>query len=315
MDFADRVTTNPSTRALPRLFRCMWQQARLTPVCPPTPIEGRTALVTGGSRGIGLETSRGLAARGAEVISAARGEEAGKRIAEDLRAEHGRAAHFVPLDLGDLRSLPATFDRLESLLRDRRLDIVVANAGLWPLRHGLSAQGHEIAFATNVLGHHALIEGLLHRDLLAECARIVVVTGDIYIMAAECTSDYSYRFALGGQLAYCRSKLGNLWYAQELARRYPALRVYAVHPGVIASELSGSNTGAIGAIKRALMLSPKQGAQTSLFCATHPDLESGTYFHNTLGCVRLRPDDPGCDSARAQALWDHLGRLTRVAGV
>jgi len=126
------------------------------------------ALVTGGSRGIGLETSRGLASRGAEVVAASRGEALGRSVADDLRAAFGRPAHFVPLDLSDLASPPVALDRLEGVLGGRRLDLLVANAGLWPLRHRLSAQGHEIAFATNVLGHHALIRGALERGLLAE---------------------------------------------------------------------------------------------------------------------------------------------------
>jgi hypothetical protein len=77
-----------------------------------------------------------------------------------------------------------------------------------------------------------------------------------------------------------------------------------VHPGVIASELGVGNTGIAGAVKRALMISPERGAQTSLFCATQPDLESGTYYHNTLGRVELRPDDPGADDEKARALWE-----------
>ena len=307
--FGQRVSHHPPTAVLPRMWRCLWRQDARSPVCPDTRVDGQTGLVTGGSRGIGLEISRGLGRRGAGVISAARGEQTGRRAARELGARFGHASHFVPLDLADLRTLPATLRALEDLLEGRRLDVVVANAGLWPLRHGLSAQGHEIAFATNVLGHHALIRGLRTRGLLAPGARIVIVTGDIYVMARACTPDYTYRGAFGGQLAYCRSKLGNLWQARELARRHPELRVHAVHPGVIASELGGPNTGLAGAVKRALMLSPERGAQTPLFCATQSDLASGTYLHNTLGRVELRPYDAAADGDAAAAVWEQLERL------
>jgi NAD(P)-dependent dehydrogenase (short-subunit alcohol dehydrogenase family) len=145
--------------------------------------------------------------------------------------------------------------------------------------------------------------------MVADGARVVFVTGDIYIMARECSPDYAYRGMLGGQQAYCRSKLGNLWYVTELSRRNPAIRVHAVHPGVIATELGGSNTGIAGGLKRALMLSPEQGAQTSLFCATQPGLESGSYHHNTLGRVELRPEDPASDGIRAKALWEQVEQL------
>jgi retinol dehydrogenase-12 len=269
--------------------------------------------VTGGTRGIGLETTRGLALRGAEVVSASRDEASGMRVAGALRAALGVPVHFAPLDLGDLGSIPRTLDRVQGLLAGRRLAVVVANAGVWPTRHARSAQGHELAFATNVLGHHALLRGALELDLLADRSRVVVVTGDIYIMSSDCSSDYSYRGRFGGQQAYCRSKLGNLRYARELARRHPELRVHAVHPGVVASELAGSGAGIVGVFKRTAMLSPEQGAQTSLFCATQPDLESGTYYHNVLGRVVLHPDDPAANEVESAALWDRLEELCSKA--
>jgi retinol dehydrogenase-12 len=303
--FADRVTVHPPLSVPRRVARCIWRQGSQSAICPKTPrLDGQVALVTGGTRGIGLETTRGLALRGAEVISASRDEANGMRVAETIRADFGVPVHFAPLDLGDLLSIPRSLDCVRRLLAGRTLSVVVANAGIWPTRHTCSAQGHELAFATNVLGHHALLRGALELDLISDLARVVVVTGDIYIMSSSCSSDYSYRGRLGGQRAYCRSKLGNLWYVRELARRHPELRIHAVHPGVIDSELGGSNAGIVGAIKRALMLSPEQGAQTSLFCATQPDLESGTYYHNVLGRVVLHPEDPGADDVKSAALWD-----------
>jgi NAD(P)-dependent dehydrogenase (short-subunit alcohol dehydrogenase family) len=272
-------------------------------------LDGQVALVTGGTRGIGLETTRGLALRGAEVICASRGEASGMRAAEAIRAEFGIPVHFAPLDLGDLLTIPRMLDDVQRLLAGRRLSVLIANAGLWPTRHARSAQGHEIAFATNVLGHHALVRGALERELLEGGARVVVVTGDIYITAGDCSSDFSYRGPRGGQQAYCRSKLGNLWYVRELARRHPELRVHAAHPGVVASELGGSNAGIAGAIKRAFMLSPEQGAQTSLFCATQPGLETGAYYHNVLGRIELHPDDPAADDVKSAALWHLLDEL------
>jgi len=297
--YANRSTAEPPTLLPFRLWRCLWRQSRLSPRCPATPrLDGVRALVTGGGRGIGLETTLGLAARGAEVFTSSR-----RAPGADVPAT------FVELDLGDLVSVVGCSDALGVGLADRKLDILVANAGLWPARFALSAQGHEIAFATNVLGHYALIRGLIEAGRLAENARVVVVTGDIYIMARECTPDFKYRTGRGSQLAYCRSKLGNLWLARELSQRYPALQVYAVHPGVIASELSGGRTGVVGAFKAATMLSLEAGAQTSLFCATQPGLPSGSYFHNTLGRVELRADDPAADGGKASALWELLEGL------
>ena len=288
----------------------MWRQAESSPRCPNDPrLDGKLALVTGGARGIGLETSRGLAARGAEIIVASRDRQAAERLGHETRSNLGRTTHHAALDLADLGALAASLDRIDAILAGRRLDILVANAGLWPTRYATSAQGHEIAFATNVLGHHALVRGLQGRDRLAHDARVVMLTGDIYILSEHCTPDYRYRSALGGQLAYCRSKLGNLWLARELARRFPELRAHAVHPGVIASQLGGLDGRAVRWCKDRMMLSVENGAQTSLFCATQPGLPSGSYFHNVMGRVGLAPEDPGADTAKASELWDRLEAL------
>lgn len=307
MEFTQRVTHWPPPRVLRRLVGSMWCQSARSAVCPHEPrLDGKIALVTGGSRGVGLATSRGLAARGAEVIAASRGEDTGRRVAQEIEADFHRRAHFISLDLADLRRMPTTLDDIEATLAGRKIDILILNAGLWPTRHGLSAQGYEIAFATNVLGHHVLTCGAIERGLLSEDARVVIVTGDIYILSRSCSADYAYRGAVGGQLAYCRSKLGNLWYAHELARRYPRLRVHAVHPGVIASELGGTGSHLVSFIKRALMLSIDQGAETSIFCVTQPDLPSGSYYHNVLGRIELDPRDPAADTCKALALWELL---------
>ncbi len=304
------VTRRPTTSIARRMAAAMWRQAERSVVCPAEPrLDERVALVTGGGRGIGFETSRGLARRGAEVILAARGEAAGQSAARALEAETNRPAHFAPLDLADLQQIPRALDHIEKRLAGRRLDVLVANAGLWPARHARSAQGYEIAFATNALGHHALIRGLLERGLVGDQARVAVLTGDIYVFSNECTADFEYRGRLGGQLAYCRSKLGNLWYARELARRQPRLRVHAVHPGVVASELGGIEGGLAAWFKRRTMISLEQGAQASLYCATQRDLPSGSYFHNVLGRMELDPRDAGADEAKARAFWDLLERL------
>lgn len=310
-DYSERTTLRPSTGLVARTAICLWRQGARSVECPVEPrIEGAVALVTGGSRGIGAETSRGLAARGATVITASRDEVSGTQTAEQLHRESGTPSHYVPLDLGDLYQIERCVAAVGDRLVGDRLAVIVANAGLWPTRYLRSAQGHELAFATNVLGHHFLLRRLEERDLLAPQARIVIVTGDIYIMSHGCPPDFTFSGIWGGQRAYCQSKLGNLWMMREWARRRPKLRVHAVHPGVVASELSGDNSGIVGAVKRAMLLSLRAGAQTSLFCATQPGLESGTYYHNTMGRVVLRDDDPASDSTKAEEFWDLLERLS-----
>ena len=137
----------------------------------------------------------------------------------------------------------------------------------------------------------------------------MIVTGDIYIRANDCTSDFAYSNT-GGMMAYCRSKLGNLWFSAELQRRYPRPEVITVHPGVVASGLGGESTGFAGVMRRLIMVDTETGAQTPLWCATQPGLERGGYYHNTLGRVTLNASDPAADAQRAAAFWCRMEALS-----
>jgi NAD(P)-dependent dehydrogenase (short-subunit alcohol dehydrogenase family) len=291
----------------------MWRQEARSLVCPKTPrLDGQRALVTGGNEGIGLGTCRGLLERGARVVMASRSEDKAERACAQLRDELGAEvpASFLPLDLSDLSRVREAALRLATQLGGDRLDVLICNAGLWPRRHGVSPQGHELAFATNVLGHFLLLRYLVGRHLAAD-ARVVIVTGDIYILANDCTPDYHYQTPYGGMLAYCRSKLGNLWLARELQRRHPELHVRVAHPGVVATSLGGERKGLVEAFSRRTMIDGVLGAQTTLYCVTQPDLPDGAYVHNVRGITKLADDDPASDGSRAAELWEQCETLCR----
>lgn len=280
-------------------------QARRTPRCPETPrLDGQLAVVTGATGGIGLEIARGLARRGAALVLPCRNPRKGEQTAQALRASAGTAAsiELVPMDLEDLDSVRRAAPEIARAAAGRRVDLLVENAGIWPRRFAQTRQGHEIAFGVNVLAHFALRRELQRLGALP-AGRVVVLTGDIYILAAQCTPDYRWSGVLGGMRAYCRSKLGNLWIAAELARRFPELEVRTVHPGVVATALGGESRGLGGWVRRRLMIPPELGAQMPLFCATQPGLESGGYWHNVHGRMRLAPEDPASDAASAEVLW------------
>ncbi|HBZ71924.1 MAG TPA: hypothetical protein DEP35_20235 [Deltaproteobacteria bacterium] len=310
IDMGIPVWSTSTTSSWARMKASIWRQRSHSLRAPEEArLDGKLAVVTGGNAGIGFETSRGLLARGAQVVVASRNrakaEKACARLAREV-IERAAPPTGVALDLADLSSVRPAVDALEKASGGRAVDLLIQNAGIWPQRFSLSAQGYETAFATNVLGHFALTLELERHGLL-ERTRVVVVTGDIYIRARQCTADFHYRGRRGGQDAYCRSKLGNLWFARELARRRPALTVITVHPGVVNSNLvAGFET-----FKRALFLDCVEGAQASLLAATHSDLPTGSYLHNTLGLARFSANDPAADDAGARALWELCASLAQ----
>jgi len=307
--FLKRVS-RPGTSVSGRLWLAMVGQGSRTPVCPDTPrLDGKRTLVTGGNAGIGFWIAHGLSVRGASVMIAARREALSREAVSRISKETRNAVDAVGLDLGDLRSIAETAGKLSKAARDAPFDIVVLNAGVWPKSYATSAQGHELAFAVNVLGHHALLKRLLARGLIASGARIVLVTGDIYIMVRTCTPDFTYSGAYGGMLAYCRSKLGLMWMARELAQHHPTLEVVVAHPGVVATGLVSSETGMLAGFNRSLLLPPQAGAQTPLLVATQPGLGRAAYYHNVGGQMQLPADDPAVAANRAAHFWGVLEKL------
>jgi len=296
-----RAHVNPLRRLTGSLFQ------RRTPCCPDEPsLTGKSALVTGATGGIGVETARGLLARGATVLIGCRSQTKGESVADRISAspaERARVA-IVPMDLASLRTIGPAVDTTARYLDGKKLDILLENAGIWAQHYAVTSEGHEITFGTNVLGHFALRRALLSAGLLAPAARVVVVTGDIYILVSSCSADFVWHDGTGARLAYCRSKLGNLWIASELARRHPTLEVYVVHPGVIASGLGGDHGAVDRWFRSRVMLDAKRGAQMSLICATQPGLVRGGYYHNSRGLMLLDSRDPARDSVQAAQLWN-----------
>ena len=288
---------------LRRMLAASFGQARRTPRCPDTPrLDGKLAVVTGATGGIGLEIARGLARRGAALILPCRNRAKGEGVAAALRAGEGAAVELVELDLEDLVSVRRGTEAIARAAAGRPVDLLVENAGIWPQHYAETREGFEIAFGTNVLAHFALRRWLGEAGAL-RAARVVMLTGDIYILASTCEPKRRWSGRAGGMLAYCRSKLGNLWIGAELARRSPSLEVAVVHPGVVATNLGG-DAGALGnRVKRLVMIPPELGAQMPLVCATQPGLESGGYWHNAHGRMRLAANDPARDAASAAKLW------------
>jgi NAD(P)-dependent dehydrogenase (short-subunit alcohol dehydrogenase family) len=292
----DLIPTKPESNSRKRIFACIRGQKRNSRICPNEPrLDGKRALVTGGAAGVGEFVSRGLIARGAEVITMARGLSHG--------TEAIKGVHSLNVDLGD----PTTIVDAVNHLDNKPFDLLICNAGLVSQKPEQNITGLEKTFAINVLGHHILYRLLIERGLLAKNARIVITTGDIYISEEQCSAYIPFDTP---SKTYARSKLGNLWQVAELKKRYPQLHPIAVHPGVVASGFTGAKTGILSWLRNKFLISEYAGAQSSLIGATQ-DIPRGAYWHNVLGIVDLPSDDPALNSSKAHKLWEQLEKLSK----
>jgi retinol dehydrogenase 12 len=311
MKFDNKKANTPPASTPARMFRCIWQQKSNTAVCLDEPrLDGKLAIVTGGNNGIGFETCKGLAQRGAEVVILSRDRSKAEHAIQDIKKITDSEVHFIPLDLSDLETVIPAVGEIKQKYPNRSIDILIANAGIVASRYSKSAQGFELSFAVNVLGHHALIRQLHNNSKLSTGSRIVMLTGDIYFRANECTPDYKFSDKKGAMTAYCRSKLGNLWWVNEWSKRYKDIEAYAVHPGVVNSNLGGEAGGFASWLRSKIMISTEVGAQTSLVCATQNGLISGGYYHNTMGRMQLSHEDPGSDIKKSADFWEKLENIT-----
>jgi NAD(P)-dependent dehydrogenase (short-subunit alcohol dehydrogenase family) len=266
-------------------------------------LAGKYVVITGANTGIGRATAEDLAARGARVTIAGRSEERTRPVVDAIKAAGGDAT-FIPLDLGDLASVRACGEKLAA--EKAPLDILINNAGLAGTR-GATKDGFEIAFGTNHVGHFLLTLMLLPRLRAAKGSRIVNVASKAHYSAKGIDWD-AVRAPTKSRTAlseYAVSKLANVLFTKELARRLgdSGPRAYSLHPGVVASDVWREVPWPFRSIMKLGMISNEQGAQTTLYCATSPDVEeqSGRYYDK---CREKRPGALADDEALARTLWE-----------
>jgi len=265
-------------------------------------LAGKVALVTGANTGIGRVTARELAAHGAHVFIACRSIERGQPVAEEIRAAGGNV-DILPLDLGDLASVRRCAEAFMS--RRLPLHMLINNAGLAGAR-GLTTSGFELAFGTNHVGHFLLTQLLLETLRRSAPARIVTVASKAHYRASGIDWE-AVRQPTRGRAAlpeYQVSKLANVLFSAELARRLAASGVttYALHPGVVASDVWRAVPWPLRALIKLAMISTEEGAQTTLHCATSPAAagESGLYYDRSK--VKA-PSEVAQNPALAAELW------------
>jgi NAD(P)-dependent dehydrogenase (short-subunit alcohol dehydrogenase family) len=296
-------------------------------------LTGKQVLVTGASAGLGVETTRALAAHGAAVTMAVRDLEKATPVMEAILDEvPGAQLDLRYVDLADLDTVGPFCD---GVLEDHPvIDILIANAGIMACPQGATKQGFELQFGTNHLGHFKLVTRLLPALLAAGQSRVVILSSSGHRFSDVDLDDWNFeRTPYDAWMSYGRAKTANVLFAVALDDRYQdqGLRAFAVHPGGIQTELGRHLTDeTLGVMieRTKNMTTPMvwktvpQGAATSVWAATSPDLDGrGAIFledchiaevvtdPNQMGGVR----DYALDHEKAAALWDLSERLVANA--
>jgi NAD(P)-dependent dehydrogenase (short-subunit alcohol dehydrogenase family) len=287
---------------------------------------GRIAVITGANTGLGYATAAVLAGRGARVVLAVRNADKGKEAVEQILRAHPDAFVSVQdLDLSSLASVRAAAERLRG--DHPRIDLLINNAGVMYPPKQTTADGFELQFGTNHLGHFALTGLLLHRLLPVAGSRVVTVASIAHNVQADIHfDDLQWERGYNRVAAYGQSKLANLMFTYELQRRLaaagaPTIAV-AAHPGISNTELMrhvpGSNLPGVDLLARLVTNSPFVGALATLRAATAPDVQGGQYygpsgFRELVGHpVLVRSNRKSHDVAVQQRLWTVSEELTGV---
>jgi len=275
-----------------------------------TDLAGRTYLVTGANAGIGYATALELARRGGRVYLGCRSQAKGAAAVAAITAATGSdLVRLVLLDLADLASVRKAAD--EFLELGTPLHALINNAGVGGAR-GRTADGFEIHFGINHLGHFALTTALLPLLTGSAPARIVNVASDAHYQARGIDFEGLRNRTKGitGLREYAVSKLCNVLFAAELGRRLAGTGVtaYSLHPGVVASEIWRRVPWPARQIMTRRMLTIEQGARTSLYCATSPEVaaDSGKYYDS---CREASPSKVATPELAAR-LWEYSARWT-----
>ena len=272
-------------------------------------MRGKRVLVTGATTGLGRVTALALGRAGAEVLLVARDRQKADAAVAELAAAGAPPAHALLADLSLMSSVRALADEVRG--RFDRIDVLVNNAGAIFNTRALTAEGFERTFALNHLSYFLLTNLLL--DRLSSGARVVNVSSDAHRPARVDFDDLQLERRYTAFGAYCVSKLMNLLFTFELARRVQArgITANAAHPGPVASNFGRSNRGFFGALfalAGPFMLTPEKGARTQIWLASSPEVDgvTGKYFAK---CREKKPSARALDVATQTRLWDVTAAL------
>jgi retinol dehydrogenase-12 len=279
-------------------------------------IEGKLCVITGATSGIGLITAERLARMGARLVLVGRDPTRGERALARIKAGAPRAE--VSLHYADLSRLDALHTLAAGLAALSRIDVLINNAGAMFWRRHVTADGLERTFALNHMAYFVLTALLRDKLAASSPARIVNVASDAHRGARLDFGDLQSAHNYSGMRTYSRSKLCNILFTRELARRLAGTAVTAncLHPGFVNSRFGDNNPGLVGIgtriAKQLFAISPERGAETPVYLASSPEVEgkTGGYYDR---CAPSTPSREAQDDAAARRLWEESARIAGLA--
>ena len=281
-------------------------------------MHGKVVVISGGTSGIGEVAAERLAGLGARLVLVARDRARGEATLARLRARGpgvAHVAHYADLSLiADTKRVAA-----EIAAAEPRIDVLINNAGAMFGRRRVTADGLELTFATNHMSYFLLTHGLRDRLLASAPARVVNTSSAAHRRADLDFDDLQSTRGYRGFMAYSRSKLCNILYTRELARRSAGTGVTAncLHPGFVATRFGDASGGFFSYVVRAskpvFAISSEKGAETLVYLASSPEVAtiSGGYFYQ---CQLATPTRAAQDDAAARRLWAETARLAGLSG-
>ncbi|XP_053720975.1 retinol dehydrogenase 13-like isoform X1 [Synchiropus splendidus] len=287
--------------------------------CPSkATIKGKTVVVTGANTGIGKETARELAKRGGRIIMGCRDMEKCEAAAKEIRGSTlNPHVYACRLDLASMKSIREFADRINE--KEKRVDVLINNAGIMRCPAWKTEDGFDMQFGVNHLGHFLLTNLLLDKLKESAPSRVINLSSLAHIVGKLDFDDLNWeKKKFDTKQAYCQSKLANVLFTRELARRLEGsgVSVNALHPGIVATEL-GRHTGlhqsqfsssVLSPFFTMLVKSPEMGAQPSVYLAVAEEMEgvTGRYYDVM---VEKEPAPQALDQEVAHRLWEVSSRL------
>ena len=275
-------------------------------------MNGKIIVITGATSGIGQVAAERLAEQGARIVQIARSQERGQSALARLRSirDAGHTVHYADLSrISEMKRIAA-----EVASAEPRIDVLINNAGAMFNTRQVTGDGIELTFATNHAAYFVVTLGLLDSLRAVPDSRIVSTASDAHRGAKLDFNDLQNERGYSGFGVYKKSKLANILFTRELAKRLKGTTANSLHPGFVSTRF-GNESGGLGQlvmrIAKLVAITPEKGAETIVYLASSPEVAgvTGEYFYK---CKRSTPTKEAQDDASAERLWDETERLTGV---